>query len=142
MPFEKELEEYETKKEQVLAMGGKDKIQRQHAKGRYTARERIDRLLDPDSFLEDAVKEADYVIEAALEVEEIKRKIFADLDRFAPAHAILATNSSAIVSSRIADVTGRPHKVLNLHFFNPALVMKLVEVVQPHCPNPGWWSIM
>ena len=80
--------------------------------------------------LEDAVQEADYVIEAAVEVLEIKRKLFADLDRFAPAHAILATNSSAIVSSRIADVTGRPEKVVNLHFFNPALVMKLVEVVQ------------
>ena len=83
--------------------------------------------------LEDAVSDADYVIEAAIEVLEIKRKIFADLDRFAPQHAILATNSSAIVSSKIADATQRPHKVLNLHFFNPALVMKLVEVVQgPH----------
>jgi 3-hydroxybutyryl-CoA dehydrogenase len=51
----------------------------------------------------------------------------------APPHAILATNSSAIVSSRIADATKRPEKVLNVHFFNPALVMKLVEVVQgPH----------
>ncbi len=83
--------------------------------------------------LEEAVCEADYCIEAVLEVLDIKRKIFADLDRLAPAHAILATNSSAIVSSKIADVTSRPDKVLNLHFFNPALVMKLVEVVQgPH----------
>jgi len=61
---------------------------------------------------------------------DVKRKLFADLDGKAPAHAILATNSSYIVSSRIADVTRRPGKVLNLHFFNPALVMKLVEVVQ------------
>jgi len=83
--------------------------------------------------LAEAVGEADYVIEAVLEVLELKRKIFADLDRLTPAHAILATNSSAIVSSKIADVTSRPEKVLNLHFFNPALVMKLVEVVQgPH----------
>lgn len=80
--------------------------------------------------LEDAVKEADYVIEAAVEVLDIKRKLFADMDQFAPPHAILATNSSAIVSSRIADATRRPEKVINLHFFNPALVMKLVEVVQ------------
>jgi 3-hydroxybutyryl-CoA dehydrogenase len=51
----------------------------------------------------------------------------------APPHAILATNSSYIVSSRIADATKRPDKVCNMHFFNPALVMKLVEVVQgPH----------
>ena len=83
--------------------------------------------------LEDAVKDADYVIEAAVEVLELKRKIFADVDKMAPAHAILATNSSTIVSSKIADVTGRPDKVVNLHFFNPALIMKLVEVVQgPH----------
>ncbi|ACL04332.1 3-Hydroxybutyryl-CoA dehydrogenase (NAD-binding) [Desulfatibacillum aliphaticivorans] len=85
------------------------------------------------SDMADAAKEADYVIEAAVEVLALKRKIFADLDKMAPAHAILATNSSAIVSSRIADATSRPEKVLNLHFFNPALVMKLVEVVQgPH----------
>ncbi len=83
--------------------------------------------------LEEAVQSADYVIEAAVEVLSIKRQLFADVDRLAPTHTILATNSSAIVSSRIADATGRPDKVINLHFFNPALVMKLVEVVQgPH----------
>lgn len=83
--------------------------------------------------LEDAVKDADYVIEAAIEVLDIKKKIFADLDKLAPAHAILATNSSAIVSSMLIDSVSRPDKILNLHFFNPALVMKLVEVVQgPH----------
>jgi len=104
-------------------------------KGRLTeeearrARERI--RFTPS--LEEAVENADYVIEAAVEVLDVKRRLFADLDRMAPAHATLATNSSAIVSSRIADVTGRPEKVVNLHFFNPALVMKLVEVVQgPH----------
>jgi 3-hydroxybutyryl-CoA dehydrogenase len=85
------------------------------------------------SSLEEAVRDADYVIEAVLEVVDLKRKIFADLDKMAPSHAILATNSSYIVSSRIADATSRPEKVVNLHFFNPALVMKLVEVVQgPH----------
>ena len=83
--------------------------------------------------LEAAVVDADYVIEAVLEVLAIKRALFKDLDRLAPPHAILASNSSMIVSSRIADVTSRPDKVLNVHFFNPALVMKLVEVVQgPH----------
>jgi 3-hydroxybutyryl-CoA dehydrogenase len=93
------------------------------------ARKNISFTLD----LKEAVKDADYVIEAVVEVLDVKRKIFADLDRLAPAYAILATNSSAIVSSLIADVTKRPSKVLNLHFFNPALVMKLVEVVKgPH----------
>ena len=105
------------------------------AKGRLT-QEQADRARANIRFvssLEEAVSEADYCIEAVLEVLDIKRRIFADLDRLAPPHAILATNSSAIVSSKIADVTSRPDKVLNLHFFNPALVMKLVEVVQgPH----------
>lgn len=85
------------------------------------------------SDLEETVQNADYVIEAVVEILDVKRKVFADLDKMAPPHAILATNSSYIVSSRIADVTQRPEKVLNLHFFNPALVMKLVEIVQgPH----------
>ena len=104
-------------------------------KGKLTAEqaEQARKNIRFTSSLEDAAKEADYVIEAAIEVLDIKRKVFADLDKFAPPHAILATNSSAIVSSRIADATQRPEKVLNLHFFNPALVMKLVEVVQgPH----------
>ena len=80
-----------------------------------------------------AARDADYVIEAVVEVLDVKRRIFAELDGLAPAHAVLATNSSAIVSSRIADATRRPDKVINLHFFHPALVMKLVEVVQgPH----------
>lgn len=80
-----------------------------------------------------AAQNADIVIEAVLERLDLKKKIFADLDKIAPPGAILATNSSFIVSSRIAGVTQRPSQVCNLHFFNPALVMKLVEVVQgPH----------
>ncbi len=83
--------------------------------------------------LKEAVKDADVVIEAVLERIDLKRKVFADLDKYAPANAILATNSSFIVSSRIASATNRPAQICNLHFFNPALVMKLVEVVQgPH----------
>lgn len=83
--------------------------------------------------LEEAVQDADYVIETIIEVFEIKRKVFPELDKIAPPHAILGTNSSRIVSSRVAETTERPGKVVNFHFFNPALVMKLVEVVQgPH----------
>lgn len=80
-----------------------------------------------------AVSGIDFVIEAATEKLELKRDLFAQIDKIAPAHAILSTNSSFIVSSMIADVTGRPEKVCNMHFFNPALVMKCVEVVRgPH----------
>jgi 3-hydroxybutyryl-CoA dehydrogenase len=93
------------------------------------ARKNISFTLD----LKEAVKDADYVIEAVVEVLDVKRKIFAELDRLAPSHAILATNSSTFVSSLIADATKRPSKVVNVHFFNPALVMQLVEVVKgPH----------
>lgn len=82
------------------------------------------------SDLEDAAADADFVIEAIIEILEIKRKLFSQLDKICPPHTIFATNSSYIVSSRIADATDRPEKVLNMHFFNPALIMKLVEVVK------------
>jgi 3-hydroxybutyryl-CoA dehydrogenase len=73
---------------------------------------------------------ADFVIEAATERLEIKTAIFEKLGVLAPAHAILATNSSTLGSSKVAAATGRPAQVCNMHFFNPALVMKCVEVVR------------
>jgi 3-hydroxybutyryl-CoA dehydrogenase len=79
--------------------------------------------------LEEAVKDADFVIEAVVEKLDVKREVFSQLDRLAPPHAILATNSSTIVNSLIADVTARPDKVINMHFFFPPLVMDCVEVV-------------
>jgi 3-hydroxybutyryl-CoA dehydrogenase len=93
--------------------------------------------------LEEAVIDTDLVIEAIIEKLEIKRKLFAELDKMCPSHTILATNSSYIVSSKIADATNRPDKVCNMHFFNPALVMKLVEVVQgSHVSNETVESVM
>lgn len=80
-----------------------------------------------------AASDADLVIEAIIEKLEIKRRLFSELDKICPPHTIFASNSSYIVSSKIADATKRPEKVCNMHFFNPALVMKLVEVVKgPH----------
>ncbi|MEY4540550.1 MAG: hypothetical protein RLZZ306_2307, partial [Bacteroidota bacterium] len=69
--------------------------------------------------IEEAVNEADLVIEAIIENLEIKRKLFSQLDKICPEHTILTTNSSYIVSSKIADATQRPDKVCNMHFFNP-----------------------
>ncbi|WP_342431414.1 3-hydroxyacyl-CoA dehydrogenase family protein [Neobacillus sp. FSL H8-0543] len=80
--------------------------------------------------LEKAVAETDFVIEAIVEKLDVKRQLFAEIDRLAPSHAIIATNSSTIVSSKLADATNRPEKICNLHFFNPVLVMELVEVVK------------
>ncbi|MEH7336086.1 3-hydroxyacyl-CoA dehydrogenase family protein [Neobacillus drentensis] len=83
--------------------------------------------------LETALNQTDFVIEAIVEKLDVKRQLFAEVDQLAPAHAIIATNSSTIVSSKLADATNRPDKVCNLHFFNPVLVMELVEVVKgPH----------
>jgi 3-hydroxybutyryl-CoA dehydrogenase len=87
----------------------------------------------PTADLREAVREADLVIEAAIENLEVKRQVFADLDELSRPTAILATNSSTLVSSKLADATARPSQVANLHYFNPALVMQVVEVVQgPH----------
>jgi 3-hydroxybutyryl-CoA dehydrogenase len=77
-----------------------------------------------------AVANADFVIEAIVEKLEAKRALFKKLDQIAPLHAIFATNSSTIVNSKIADVTSRPDKVCNMHFFFPPLVMDCVEVVK------------
>lgn len=85
------------------------------------------------SDLKESASDADFVIEAASEILGIKRKIFKQLDEYCPEQAVLATNSSFLVSSLVADATNRPDKVCNMHFFNPALVMKCVEVVKgPH----------
>ncbi|WP_154605565.1 3-hydroxyacyl-CoA dehydrogenase family protein [Arthrobacter sp. AQ5-05] len=83
--------------------------------------------------LDAVASSADFVIEAATERLEIKREIFAVLGRLTPEHAILATNSSTLGSSKVAAASGRPDRVCNMHFFNPALVMECVEVVR----HPG-----
>jgi 3-hydroxybutyryl-CoA dehydrogenase len=81
----------------------------------------------------EAAAAADFVIEAATEDLALKQALFAELDKLCPPHAILATNSSLIPSSSVAHATSRPEKVCNMHFFNPALAMRVVEVVQgPH----------
>lgn len=101
-------------------------------RGRLTetgARAALDRL----TYTPDADKWApnvDYVIEAAVEKLDVKRELFARLDTLLPEHAILASNSSGFVPSQLADATGRPDRVCNLHFFNPALVMRCVEIVR------------
>ncbi|PFB89332.1 3-hydroxybutyryl-CoA dehydrogenase [Bacillus thuringiensis] len=78
----------------------------------------------------DCVKEADLIIEAAVEKMDIKKKIFANLDEIAPEHAILATNTSSLPITEIAAITKRPEKVIGMHFMNPVPVMKLVEIIR------------
>lgn len=87
-------------------------------------------MLVPVVDLEAAVKEADLVIEAIPEIMELKKETFTIVDRAAPKHAILASNTSTMSISEIASVTSRPDKFCGLHYFNPAIIMKLVEVIK------------
>lgn len=72
----------------------------------------------------------DLVIEAIVEKLDVKREFFTTLDSLCPGHTILASNSSSFLPSSLASATSRPDRFVNLHFFNPALVMKCVEVVR------------
>ncbi len=78
----------------------------------------------------DAMANADLVIEAATERRDLKFQLFADADRIAPAHAILASNTSSISITEIAACTKRPEQVIGMHFMNPVPVMQLVEVIR------------
>lgn len=80
--------------------------------------------------ISEGVKDADLIVEAATENENLKLKIFKQLDKEAPSKAILATNTSSISITKIAAVTNRPEKVIGMHFMNPVPIMKLVEIIR------------
>jgi 3-hydroxybutyryl-CoA dehydrogenase len=80
--------------------------------------------------LHESARDADLVIEAVPERIDLKTEIFQELDRHAPAGALLASNTSSLSISRIAGATGTPERVVGLHFFNPVHIMKLLEVVR------------
>lgn len=79
--------------------------------------------------IQEGVTNADIVVEAATENSDIKKSIFAQLDQYAPAHCILASNTSSISITDLASVTKRPSQVIGMHFMNPVPVMKLVEII-------------
>ncbi|MGZ6343933.1 MAG: 3-hydroxyacyl-CoA dehydrogenase NAD-binding domain-containing protein [Candidatus Limnocylindrales bacterium] len=108
-----------------------DGLRRSVARGRLTEAARTAGLrhLRSATTLAELAGDADVVIEAALEDLALKRSIFAELDRDSPPEALLATNTSALSVDTIAGAVARPERVLGLHFFNPAPVMALVEVV-------------
>ena len=80
--------------------------------------------------LEGAVKKADLCIEAAPEKLDLKKKIFSDLDKLTPKHTILASNTSNMSITEISAVTQRPEKVIGMHFFNPPVLMPIIEIVK------------
>ncbi len=117
--------------ERAMAQNRKH-VGRRVEKGKMSSEEleaAFSRLKTTDDLAE-AASGADFVVEAVVEKLDVKREVFAQLDRHAPAHAILASNSSYLMSSEIADATSRRGKVCNMHFFYPPLVMRLVEVVR------------
>jgi 3-hydroxybutyryl-CoA dehydrogenase len=86
--------------------------------------------ITPQTDLKKGLAQCDLVVEAATENIDLKLKIFAQMDEAAPAHAILATNTSSISITRIAAATRRPNQVIGMHFMNPVPVMKLVEIIR------------
>lgn len=109
----------------------KGNLSRQVSKGKLTEQQQDLTLaaITPSTDLQNASK-VDLIIEAAVENMEIKAKLFADLDRIADKHAILATNTSALPITEIAAATNRPEQVIGMHFMNPVPVMKLVEIIR------------
>lgn len=86
--------------------------------------------------LEEAAGDADFVTEAAVEQQAVKEDIFADLDAVAPEDAILATNTSGLNITRLAEVTDRPSQVIGTHWFNPPMLMDLIEIIMTeHTPD-------
>ncbi|MBL0884043.1 MAG: 3-hydroxybutyryl-CoA dehydrogenase [Chitinophagaceae bacterium] len=106
-------------------------LDRQIAKGALTEEQKTATLarLETATDLKKGVSQADLVVEAATENVELKLNIFKMIDEAAPAHTILASNTSSISITKIAAVTKRPEKVIGMHFMNPVPVMKLVEII-------------
>ena len=105
------------------------------AKGRLT-QEQVDQVKANFTVSQDvdgSAAKADLLIEAIVEKLDVKRELFGRISKLCKPDTVLGTNSSNIVSSQLADVTEHPERLLNIHYFNPALVMELVEIVRgPH----------
>ncbi len=109
---------------------GKNQIKREEA---VEALRRIRGTLD----VREACRDADIAIEAVFEDLELKKKVFAELDAVAPGKAILASNTSALPITEMAFATKRPQKVVGMHFFNPPVLMQLVEVIRADTTSDG-----
>ncbi|MCL5025962.1 MAG: 3-hydroxyacyl-CoA dehydrogenase NAD-binding domain-containing protein [Chloroflexi bacterium] len=126
--------------EELLDRGfarSRQNLQQLVSRGKMTAEEveQVFARITRTTRLED-VAHADLIIEAITEDTQAKRELFADLDRMAPEHTIIATNTSILSPTEIGAATARPDRTLGLHFFNPAPIMKLVEVVPGQLTSP------
>lgn len=111
--------------------------------GRMVSKERISEeqkaatlnAITTSTDMKSGIADADLVVEAATENVDLKLKIFKDMDEAAKPSCILATNTSSISITQIAAATGRPDKVIGMHFMNPVPVMKLVEVIRGYATS-------
>jgi 3-hydroxyacyl-CoA dehydrogenase len=117
---------------QAAKLAGKGKITQEQADAQ------VERILGniTGAAEYDGFGDVDFVIEAVPEKIEIKHQVFADLDAVTPAHAILASNTSGLSITEIADATQRPDKVVGFHFFWPASFMRLIEVIEGDETSP------
>jgi len=103
------------------------------SKGKLT-KEEVDKMINEQLTtavdMKDAAADIDFSIEAVPEIMKVKKEVFADLDKYAPEHAVLASNTSNMSITEIAKATKREEKVVGTHFFNPPTVMRLVEVIK------------
>jgi 3-hydroxybutyryl-CoA dehydrogenase len=148
---------------QVVAAAGFDVTMRdiEHRfveKGLATIRRHLDRAVEKEKIAaqeatatmarikgttdaREAAGEADFVIEAVIEVMNVKKEVFAELDTICKPEAILASNTSGLSITEIASSTGRPDKVVGVHFFNPAPVMQLVELIRGFVTSDDTFAI-
>ncbi|MGA8190641.1 MAG: 3-hydroxybutyryl-CoA dehydrogenase [Candidatus Sulfotelmatobacter sp.] len=113
-----------------LAMITKN-LDREVAKNKITAEDKASALKKIEPVTERGkLADCDFIVEAATEKFEIKAEVFRDLDRLARPEVILSSNTSSISITKLGALTKRPEKVIGMHFFNPVLVMKLVEVIR------------
>lgn len=103
------------------------------AKGKYTEETKATILGNVSTSTDiNVAADCDLIVEAIVEKIEVKKAVFAELDKICKPETIFATNTSSISITEIASATNRPDKVVGMHFFNPATAMKLVEVIKGH----------
>ena len=136
---------------QILALNGYEVVVRARRdssveKGLATVKKNLDKMVAKEKITAEAAEEAysriqgstniniiadaDLVIEAATEDMEAKKALFAELDKLCKPETIIATNTSSLSITEIAAATGRPDKIIGMHFFNPVPAMKLVEIIK------------
>lgn len=108
----------------------KQSLAKLHEKGIIESAEKVLERIHPTVDLAEAVKDADLIIEAVPEVFEIKTQVFAECDKLAKPECIFASNTSTMRITDLAKATKREDRFVGLHFFNPAVVMKLVEIIK------------